>query len=48
MFTSIILRKFIIITSYISIIIVQYVAAINEFNFVFEYNDILTELLMIL
>ena len=46
--SCIILIKFIVITSYIFIIIVKHVAVINKFSFVFEYNGILTELLMIL
>ena len=42
------MKKLIVITLYILIIIVQYVAIIYEFSFVFEFNDTITKLLMIL
>ena len=48
MFTSFLLRKLIVITKYFLIITVHSVAVINEFSSVFEFNDILTKLLMIL
>ena len=48
MFTSIILRKLIVITIYFLCITVQFVAVITEFSLVFEFNDTITKLLMIL